>query len=124
MATVNVAVEDSDRCFPLALVTPPLPPGTVRVSVVEGTKGDEATKAKVSAVISCHVPATAGVRDGVAEWGSRGSEKCTDTVASVGTSVAPAAGVVVTTARGPSWAAASTAWTAVVVGDAAARLAR
>jgi len=70
------------NCFPEALVTPA---GTVTVSVPAGTRGAVATKEKASGVTTCQVPATAGVRVGVGEWGSRGLENWTVMVASVGT---------------------------------------
>ena len=89
--------------------------------MAEGTNGAEATKAKVSGVISRHAPATGGVSEGVGDVGLSGPENWTERVASVGTDVAPEVGVTVVTANGPSWADASTACTAVEVGEAAAR---
>jgi hypothetical protein len=120
-ATLKVAVTGTARVFPPALVTPPSPAGTVMVSVVEGTKGAEGTKANVSGVTSRHTPATAGASVGVGEVGLRGSENWTDSVASVGTAAAPAAGVTVATVNGPWLTAASTPWATVEGGDAEAR---
>ena len=69
--------------------------------MVEGTSGAAATKVKVSGVTSCQTPATAGLSEGVGDWLLRGRENCTETVASLGTWVVPAAGVTEPTVNGP-----------------------
>ena len=70
------------------------------VSALEGTSGAVATKVKVSGVSNCQEPATAGLREGVGESAFRGAENCTEMVASLGTSVVPAAGVTDVTLSG------------------------
>ena len=71
-ATVKWKVAPVVSFLPVALVTPASPAGTVTVSVADGTSGAVATKAKVSGVTNCQVPATAGLSDGVGEWALSG----------------------------------------------------
>src|SRR5580704_2389907 len=106
-ATVNLTDNGWANRLPAALTTPVSPAGIEIVSDDNGANGAKATKVKVSGVTTCQVPATEGLREGEGEWGSRGTEKCTDTVASVGTPVLPSAGPTDATLRGPGLAAAS-----------------
>ena len=67
------------------------------VSVLEGTRGEEATNARVVGVTSCQEPATGGVSVGVGVCSASGAENWTDSVASLGTSEVPLAGLTETT---------------------------
>src|ERR1700733_1876800 len=101
LATLNCAVAVAPRCLPLALSTPPLPPGTVIVSDEDGTNGAMATKVKVVGVASSQVPPTFGLRVGVGELVLSESEKRTSIDVSLGTWAAPATGVMDWMANAP-----------------------
>ena len=76
------------------------PAGMVRVSVTVGTKGAAAAKVSVLAAVFFQVPATTGSNVGTAVTVATGSDSVTVTTWFDGTSVAPVAGTVATTAIG------------------------
>jgi hypothetical protein len=67
---------------------------------VVGKKAEVGTKVAMVGVVFFQVPATGGARDGMAATLAMGAESWTATVVSVGTLVAPDAGVVETMVKG------------------------
>jgi hypothetical protein len=97
---VNDDVTEWASKDPLRDRTPVVPPGTVTVYVVDGTKDASGVKSSSEGPTVCQVPATAGLSDGYGEPGANGSENLTAIVVSEATPVDPLEGATEVTTSG------------------------